>query len=137
MEFEKTTNLVIGSAILVHRTLGPGLLESAYRSCLAYELRFRGLRVESERQLPIIYRGMKLDCGYRLDLVVEGSIIVEVKSVLQLHPIHSAQMITYLRIAKLPIGLLINFNEKLLKNGLRRFVNEYDESSRPSRLRGE
>lgn len=137
MDIEKVANIVVGSALLVHRTLGPGLLESAYQSCLTHELRFRGLDVDCERVLPIVYRGLKIDCSYRLDLVVENSVLVEIKSVEKLHPIHSAQMITYLRLSKISIGLLINFSEQLLKHGLRRFVNEYDESSRPSRLRGE
>jgi GxxExxY protein len=111
---------VIGCAIEVHRFLGPGLLESAYESCLAYELAGRGCRVERQRQMPVVYRGIRIDCGYRLDLVVDEAVIVELKAVESLLPIHSAQLLSYLKLSGLPLGLLINFNVGLLKQGIRR-----------------
>ena len=116
------SELVIGMAIEVHRNLGPGLLESAYEECLCYELR-QG-RFEHRRQvpLPITYKGVQLDCGYRLDLVVEHRLILEIKSVEQLLPVHQAQMLTYLRLSGVNVGLLLNFNCVVLKEGLRRFV---------------
>lgn len=113
---------IIGGAIEVHRALGPGLLESAYLRCLTKELRFRGLRVDSEVEVPIIYRGERIDCHYRLDLFVEGAIIVEVKSVEHLLPVHSAQVLTYLRLMQAPKALLLNFNVAVLKSGLKSFV---------------
>ena len=118
------TESIIGSAIQVHRALGPGLLESAYEFCLAFELGKRRLRVEQQKPLPLIYEQVKLDCGYRIDLLVEGSVIVEVKSVDALAPIHEAQVITYLKLSGCKLGLLINFNVQLLKDGIHRFVND-------------
>jgi GxxExxY protein len=111
---------VIGACIEVHRHLGPGLLESAYEECVAQELALRGLRFQ--RQLPIAlqYKGIQLECGYRLDLVVDNVLIVEIKSVDRLLPIHQAQLLTYMRLTELPSGLLVNFRETVLKNGLRR-----------------
>ena len=111
---------VIGCAIEVHRFLGPGLLESAYESCLAHELISRGHRVERQRNVPVVYRGMRLDCGYRMDLVVDELLIVEIKAVDQLVALHSAQLLSYLKLSGLPLGLLINFNVGLLKQGVRR-----------------
>lgn len=108
----------------VHRELGPGLLESAYEACLAYELGERGLAVERKKALPIKYRGIKGDCGYRLDLVVEGKIIIELKAVDRLEPIHIAQLLSYLKLSGCKVGLLINFNVKVLKNGIRRLVKD-------------
>jgi GxxExxY protein len=116
----RISRAVIGCAIEVHRFLGPGLLESAYESCLEHELITKGHRVERQRRVPIVYRGLRLDCGYRLDLVVDDVVIVEVKSVEQLRALHSAQLISYLRLAGLPLGILINFNVGLLKQGVRR-----------------
>jgi len=117
------TEAIIGAAIEVHRVLGPGLLESAYEACLAFELAQRGLRVEQQKPLPVVYREVKLDAGYRLDLVVEDTVIVEIKAVDRLERIHEAQLLSYLRLSSYRIGLLINFNVTLLKNGLKRIVN--------------
>jgi GxxExxY protein len=116
------TKAIIGAAIEVHRALGPGLLESAYEACLAHELTLSGIAFERQKPLPVFYRGLEVDCAYRLDLVVEGIVIVEAKSVDQLHAIHQAQLLTYLRLSGLRIGLLINFNVPFLKNGIRRLV---------------
>jgi GxxExxY protein len=117
------TQAIIGGAIQVHRVLGPGLLESAYEACLAFELKKRGLSVEQEKPLPLVYDQVKLDCGYRMDLVVEGTVVVEVKSVDALAPIHEAQVISYLNLSGCKLALLINFNVLQLKDGIRRFVN--------------
>ena len=106
----------------MHRVLGPGLLESAYEACLAFELKKRGLSVEQERPLPLIYEQVKMDCGYRIDLLVEGLVVVEIKSVEVLAPIHEAQVISYLKLSGCKVALLINFNVLLLKDGIRRFV---------------
>ena len=122
-ELNKVTEAIIGAAIEVHRALGPGLLESAYVTCLDYELRERGYKVLQEVPLPLIYKEVKLDCGYRLDFLVNDSVIVEVKSVERLAPIHDAQVLSYLKLANCKIGLLINFNVKLLKYGVKRFAN--------------
>lgn len=123
MELNEISGRVIGAAITVHRELGPGLLESAYESCLAYELRQRGLTVEEQIPVPVVYKGIKLECGYRLDLLVEKRIIVELKAVDALLPIHDAQLLTYLKLCKLRLGLLINFNVPILKNGIKRLLN--------------
>jgi GxxExxY protein len=117
------TEAIIGGAIQVHRVLGPGLLESAYEACLGFELKKRGLRVEQEKPLPLVYDQVKLDCGYRMDLVVEGAVVVEVKSVDAVAPIHEAQVISYLKLSGCKVGLLINFNVLQLKDGIRRFVS--------------
>ncbi len=117
------TEAIIGGAIQVHRVLGPGLLESAYEACLAFELKKRGLRIEQEKPLPLVYDQVKLDCGYRMDLVVEGAVVVEVKSVDAVAPIHEAQVISYLKLSGCKVGLLINFNVLQLKDGIRRFIN--------------
>lgn len=114
---------IIGCAIEVHRELGPGLLESAYEACLFYELVAIGLSVEKQRVLPVIYKSVNLDCGYRLDLIVENKVIVEVKSVADIDDIHLAQVMTYLKLSKCKLGLLINFNVDLVKNGIKRVVN--------------
>ncbi|HZR15895.1 MAG TPA: GxxExxY protein [Verrucomicrobiae bacterium] len=111
---------VIGLCIEIHRELGPGLLESAYEECLAYELSKAGLGFERQRALPVHYKEVQLDCGYRLDFVVERSLIVELKAVTELHPIHEAQLLTYLKLDKKPLGLLINFNVPVLKQGVKR-----------------
>jgi GxxExxY protein len=126
---DQITRRIIGAAIEVHKTLGPGLLESAYEVCLAYELRQRGFSVEQQKPLPVIYKDVKLDCGYRLDLVVEDSIIVEIKAVEQLAPIHDAQLLSYLRLSGKRVGLLMNFHVRVLKNGLKRIVNEFPDSA--------
>jgi GxxExxY protein len=121
--FNQITEQIIGAAIEVHRALGPGLLESAYEACLAFELAQRDLKVERQKPLPLVYKQVELDCGYRLDLFVEESVIVEIKAVDQLAPIHKAQLLSYLKLSDCRVGLLINFNVKLLKNGIRRVVN--------------
>lgn len=119
----KITETIIGAAIQVHRILGPGLLESAYESCLAYELRKRELVVEQQKAVPLVYEEVKLECGYRMDLWVEHSIVVEVKSVEALAPIHEAQTLSYLRLSGSRLALLINFNVLVLRDGIRRFIN--------------
>ncbi|MFC2083223.1 GxxExxY protein [Candidatus Bipolaricaulota bacterium] len=121
------TEKVIGAAIEVHRVLGPGLLESAYEVCLVAELVQRGLQVERQKELPVVYGDVKLDCGYRLDLLVEGEVIVEVKAVEKLAPIHEAQVISYLKLSGRRVGLLLNFNVQKLMDGLRRLVNDFPE----------
>ena len=119
------THAIIAAAIEVHRHLGPGLLESAYQECICYELSRAGIAFSREVPLPLNYKGLKLDCGYRIDLLVEDSILVELKSVEQLLPIHSAQLLTYLKASHKQIGLLINFNVPALKDGIKRMVNDY------------
>jgi GxxExxY protein len=114
------TRRIIGCAIAVHRALGPGLLESAYEECLAYEMASSGLAIARQVPMPVVYRGVKLDCGYRLDLVVEERVIVELKAIEALLPIHDAQLLTYLRLSGFHTGLLINFNTTVLKNGIKR-----------------
>lgn len=128
-ELNRITESVIGAAIEVHRALGPGLLESAYEACLAFELAQRGLRVEQQKPLPVIYRDVKLDCGYRLDLLVEEAVIVEIKAVDRLAPIHEAQLLSYLRLSGYKVGLLVNFNVRVLKHGIRRLVNNFPDPS--------
>ena len=121
-QLNRTTESVIGAAIAVHRELGPGLLESAYEACLAFELVERGLTVEQQKALPVKYRGVKVDCGYRIDLLVGGKVIIELKAVERLEPIHEAQLLSYLKLSGCKVGLLINFNVKVLKSGIRRLV---------------
>jgi GxxExxY protein len=120
---------IIGAAIEVHRHLGSGLLESAYQSCLAFELKQLGLKVNEQRPLPVIYKQVELDCGYRIDLVVEDEIIVEIKAVEKLLPIHEAQLLSYLRLAKKKVGLLMNFHVPVIKNGVKRIVNEFPDAA--------
>lgn len=121
-EYNKITEKIIASAIAVHRELGPGLLESAYEACLAFELAERGLSVKMQKALPVSYRDVRLDCGYRLDLLVEGKIIIELKTVQRIEPLHEAQILSYLKLSGCKVGLLINFNVKVLKTGIKRFV---------------
>ena len=130
---DKISDGIIGAAIEVHRELGPGLLESAYEACLAFELIDRGMRIEQQKSLPVTYRGIQLDAGYRLDLLVEDAIIVEIKALDQLAPIHQAQLLSYLKLSGCHVGLLINFNVKVLKQGIKRVVNNYPESLRSPR----
>ena len=113
---------IIGAAIEVHRALGPGLLESAYEQCLCHELELKGLLFDSQRELPVEYKGKNLDCGYRLDIVVDDSIILELKAVETIEPIHKAQLLTYMKLAGISIGLLINFNVRYLRSGIKRMV---------------
>ena len=127
------TENIIGAAIEVHRALGPGLLESAYEACPTFELAQRGLKVEQQKPLPIIYREVKLDCGYRMDILVEGSDIVEIKAVDNLAAIHQAQLLSYMRLSGCRVGLLINFNVNLLKDGICRMVNDFPTSPRSLR----
>ena len=119
---EALSGIIVDAGLKVHRTLGPGLLESAYESCLYHELQLRGLTVRRQAQLPFIYEGMILDAGYRIDLIVEESIVVEIKAVEALTRLHRAQVLTYLKLSNLRIGLLLNFNVELFKDGVRRLV---------------
>jgi len=123
MEFDPISQKVLGCAIEVHRTLGPGLLETVYEKALAQELTDAGLQFAAQVQLPVIYKGRDLGCGFRIDLLVENSVVVELKTVDQLAPIHEAQLITYLKLSGHRIGLLINFNVPLLKHGVKRLVH--------------
>ena len=116
------TEKIIGAAIEVHKTLGPGLLESTYRKCLEHEFRAIGLNYRTELELPVMYKGSRIDCGYRIDLLVEDKVILELKSVETLMPVHQAQLLTYMKLAKKDIGLLINFNSKILPQGIKRFA---------------
>ena len=122
MTDNELTHAIIGAAIEVHKTLGPGLLESAYEECLSHELARRGLHFERQKPVPVVYKEAKLECGYRLDFLIEGGVVVELKAVEALAPIHDAIVLTYLRLSGTKIGLLINFNVELLKDGIRRFV---------------
>jgi GxxExxY protein len=122
MNANEITEQIIGAAIKVHRVLGPGLLESAYEECVCHDLTLSGLSFERQRPLAVEYKGIKLECGYRLDLLVENAVVVEVKAVSAIEPIHEAQLLTYLRVGGWKVGLLINFNVPVLKNGIRRRV---------------
>lgn len=119
------TREIIGAAIKIHRTLGPGLLESAYEACLAYELKNLGLRVDCQKPVPLIYESVKLECGFRADLVVENRVVVETKCKEAIHPVDEAQLLSHLRLLNIPVGLLINFHVVLLKDGIKRLVNNY------------
>lgn len=118
----RLTYLIIGAALTVHREFGPGLLESAYEECFAYELAERGLAVERQAARPIVYRGLKLSVGYRPDMIVERTVVVEIKTVERLFPVHTAQLLTYLKLEGLHVGLLMNFNSVVLANGIKRVV---------------
>ena len=121
-ELNALTRKIIGAGIEVHRHLGPGLLETSYETCLAYELQQRGLAFERQKALPLMYKEIRLDQGFRIDLLVEDAVVVELKAVDQLLPVHEAQILSYLRFTGCKVGLLMNFNVKLLKDGIRRFV---------------
>ncbi|KAF0139546.1 MAG: hypothetical protein FD122_3156 [Stygiobacter sp.] len=123
MHENELSEIVIGCAIKVHKTLGPGLLESAYEECLCYEIKKTGLKVEKQKTLPLVYEEVKLDCGYRIDLLVDNKLIVELKAVDALNDVYLAQVLTYLRLSNCKLGLLINFNVGKLKDGIRRIVN--------------
>ena len=127
MTLNELSEQIIGAGIDVHRELGPGLLESAYEECLCYELARRGVPFTRQQPLPVVYKGVRLECGYQMDLVVNNGIIVELKSVEKLLPIHEAQLLTYLKLADLTLGLLLNFNVFVFKQGIRRIVNKYRE----------
>ena len=122
MEFDELSNRVIGCSIEVHRHLGPGLLESAYEQCLAHELNRNAIAFQLQHPLPVLYKDVRLDCGYRLDLLVENQLIVELKSVEEIKGIHEAQLLTYMKLAGVKIGLLMNFNVVKLKDGIKRLV---------------
>lgn len=130
METNKLTENIIGAAMDVHRALGPGLLESAYEECLCHELQLRDLRVLRQVAIPVRYKGIELDCGYRLDLVVSDLVVVEIKAIEKLLPIHEAQLLTYLKLGGWPVGLLLNFNVPVLKEGIIRRVLGYDHTKR-------
>ena len=121
-DLNELTKQVIGAAIEVHRHLGPGLLESAYETCVAYELKQLGLSFQRQKPLPLYYKEIQLDQGYRIDLLVEEKVVVELKAVERITPVHDAQVLSYLRFSGCEVGLLLNFNVKLLKNGIRRFI---------------
>lgn len=121
METNEITGRIIGCAIEVHKKLGPGLLESAYEECLAFELQREGLAIKRQLSTPVVYKDVKLDCGYRIDILVENSVVVELKVVDEFNPVHTAQILTYMRFSNMKLGLLINFNVTSLKNGIRRF----------------
>jgi GxxExxY protein len=127
MNINELTSAIIGASIKVHRTLGPGLLESAYRICVKYELEKLGLHVEMEKPIPVIYEEVKLECGFRADLLVNAQVIVECKAKEKLHPVDKAQIASHLRLLGLQVGLLINFHELVLKDGIKRVVNNYRE----------
>jgi GxxExxY protein len=123
MDINQYTEQILKCAFKVHTELGPGLLESAYEECLFYELTQSGLKVEKQKVLPLIYNDVKLDAGYRLDLLVEDKVVVEIKAVDSLNEVHTAQVLTYLKLSKCKVGLLLNFNVKSLKNGIKRLIN--------------
>ncbi|MGX2030033.1 GxxExxY protein [Methylocaldum gracile] len=127
-DVEEVASMVVDTALQLHRDLGPGLLESVYEAVLARMLEQRGLRVERQKPVPIDYQDIRLDEGFRLDLLVDGQLIVELKSVENIHPVHPKQLLTYLRLMDLPLGLLINFGAPLLKDGLKRVVNNHSEN---------
>ena len=127
MSINQLSSEIIGSAIEVHKALGPGLLESSYQKCLRHEIGLRRISFEYEKPLPLVYKGEKLDCGYRMDLVVENAIIVELKSCEKLQPIHEAQLLTYLKLSGLKLGLLLNFNVPVMRDGIKRIVNKLKE----------
>ena len=127
MDINELSSKIIGAAIEVHKALGPGLLESAYEECLSYELGLRGLLCERQKALPLKYKGQMLDCGYRLDLVVENAIILELKSCEAIEAIHKAQLLTYLRLSGLHLGLILNFNVTVMRDGIVRVVNKLKE----------
>ncbi len=127
MTVNETTRAIIGAAIDVHRELGPGLLESAYEACLSWELVERGLAVERQKELPVRYKGVHVNCGYRIDLLLEGCVIVELKAIERLDRIHESQLLSYLKLSGHRVGLLINFNVPILKRGIKRLVNNLAE----------
>jgi GxxExxY protein len=121
MDLNELTGIIIGCAIEVHKNLGPGLLKSAYEECLSFELKQKGLMIEKQYPVPIVYKEIKLDYGYRIDVLVENTVVLELKVVDAINPVHEAQILTYMKLAGKPIGLLINFNISILKEGIRRF----------------
>ena len=132
----RLTSSVLDAAIRIHRTLGPGLLESAYLTCLEYELTEAKLRIERQRAVPLVYRGIRINCGFRADLVVERSVLIEVKAQEALAPIHLRQVQTYLRLGEYPVGLLLNFGAPTMKAGIKRIVNGFPDEERAERAEG-
>jgi len=132
MRMNELSSQVIGAAIEVHKALGPGLLESAYVQCLCRELAMRGVPFVREHPVPLRYKGMRLECGYHLDLLVSGILVVELKAVSELTPLHEAQLFTYLRLTELPLGLLLNFNVSVMKDGIQRIANAAAQQLTPS-----
>ena len=127
MHLNQLSSKIIGAAIEVHRAIGPGLLESAYEECLCHELMLRGLYFERQKPLPVQYKDVQLECGYRLDVLVDNQIVLELKSCEQIEPIHKAQLLTYLKLSDLKLGLLLNFNVPVMKDGIVRIVNDFEE----------
>jgi len=127
MKDSDLTHAIIGAAIEIHRKLGPGLLEAVYEECLAKEFSLLNIAYERQKPVPLVYKDLKLECGYRLDFLVAGRVVVEIKSIDAIAPIHDSVMLTYLRLSETPIGLLINFNVPILKDGIRRYVWRYEE----------
>ncbi len=129
MQLNNITDAVIAAGIKVHKALGPGLLESTYEACLVHELRKSGIRVESQVPLPVFYDGVEIEVGYRIDVLVEDTVILELKSVAEVHPLHKAQLLSYLRLSGRKVGLLMNFNVERLRDGISRVVNGYEDMS--------
>jgi len=127
VDINRLSNKIIGAAIEVHKVLGPGLLESGYEEYLCHELELRGLHHERQKPLPVVYKGRKLDCGYRLDVVVENAIVLELKSSEKIEPIYEAQLLTYLKLSGLHLGLILNFNVSMMRDGIKRIVHELAE----------
>ncbi len=134
MRDKELSHAIIGAAIEIHRSLGPGLLEAVYEECLARELNLRMIPFERQKPIPLVYKGLKLECGYRLDFLVSSRIVVEIKSIEAIAPIHESVMLTYLRLSQSPLGLLINFSVPILKDGIRRFVWHYQEKDNAETL---
>jgi GxxExxY protein len=134
-ELDEITRKIIGAAIHVHNQLGPGLLESAYEACLAHQISKFGLRVERQKSLPVLFEGTRVDCGYRIDLLVERKVIVEIKALDAVLSIHKAQLLSYLRLTGCKVGLLINFNVNMLRQGISRVVNDFPENNLSRRSR--
>jgi GxxExxY protein len=132
MTDSELTHAIIGAAIEVHRSLGPGLLEAVYEECLARELTLRNIPFARQKPIPLVYKDLKLECGYRLDLLVAGRVIVEIKAIECIAPIHETVMLTYLRLAEIPLGLILNFHVPILKDGIRRFVWHYEAPDHPN-----
>ena len=127
MDINQLSSKIIGAAIEVHKALGPGLLESAYEKCLCHELKLRGLSFDNQKSLPLIFKGEELDCGYRLDIVVDNAIILELKACEKIEPIHKAQLLTHLKLSGLRLGLVLNFNVPTMRDGIVRIVNDLEE----------
>ena len=127
MDINQLSSKIIGAAIEVHKALGPGLLESAYEKCLCHELKLRGLSFDNQKPLPLVFKGEEIDCGYRLDIVVGNAIILELKSCEKIEPIHKAQLLTYLKLSGLTLGLVLNFNVPVMRRGIVRIVNNLEE----------